>query len=186
VPPQPSAVSAPSAPAPRAYPLEASASEYSYLITSSPRHTKARVGKLALGVVLALIAYTVYAWFTAPSGPSSFVADAGARGRITIAWVDDGNGHLSGLMQTVSADPALAGAPAAGVPAGIPFTGTLREGHVSLVANAGLPSPLTMMGTVEGDDMTLKMIGAGSPIDFTRHTPEKTVQLGPWTWTSSF
>jgi hypothetical protein len=107
-----------------------------------------------------LVARLVWSEMATPSGPASFY-QINESGTVSITWVDDGSGHLTGSVTIVSK----------GEPSSGSFTGTLHDGQVSLVIPRPLEPSTTWVGTLRGDRMTLMVPqtdGTDAPVVFTR------------------
>ncbi|MHB1490789.1 MAG: DUF2207 domain-containing protein [Cellulomonas sp.] len=104
------------------------------------------------------------------SGPATYVSSTGSVAMF-VSWTDDGSGHVSGSVQTATANTAGTGDKVTGANASL--TGTLHGGQVSLVVNEGLGVTATWTGSVSGTAMTLNIPntdGTIAQVTFTRGT----------------
>lgn len=104
------------------------------------------------------------------SGPATYVSSNGSVAMF-VSWTDDGNGHLSGSVQTATANTASTGDKVTGANASL--TGTLHGEQVSLVVNEGLGVTATWTGSMSGTAMTLNIPntdGTIAQVTFTRGT----------------
>ena len=88
------------------------------------------------------------------NGPATFVSH-NRSGAMTIAWVDDGSGHLTGSLQSATPNTDASGDLVKTVNAS--FTGTLHDGQISIVTNGFLGVSSTWTGSLSGDALTLNI-----------------------------
>ena len=102
------------------------------------------------------------------NGPATFVSHDRS-GAMTISWVDDGSGHLTGSLQSARPNPDASGDLVKTVNAS--FTGTLHDGQISIVTHGFLGDTSTLPGSLSGDTLTLNIPqqdGSIAPATFAR------------------